>query len=215
MNDAEKADLKRRLMRFLDDAAKDMTGNPDSGRVYFFNVTSRIAIVVAWIPGYENEPENKYVNDEYGLEASIRLRGSSYFVEDWTYISEGCMISIGESDEKESFFSIAKWLVETMDQCDYLDPHVYVSLPDARIIDVLDESYWVSQDDELRDKKEDLTELYWRYHGWPDNNDVNDEIRLWCEHLANHFGSYDEDFQQLISYDDLVELIYQAIIKED
>ena len=64
MNDADKADLKRRLMRFLGDATKDMTEAPNSGRVFFFNVTSRVSIVVAWIPGYDNEPGNKYINDE-------------------------------------------------------------------------------------------------------------------------------------------------------
>lgn len=221
MNDAGKANLKKRLMKFLDDAAKNMTQNPENGGCFFLNITPYIAVIVAWIPGYENEPGNKYISEGYGLEASVRLRDSSYFTEDWSYINEGCMVSLGEADEKDSFQGTAEWLIQEMGG-HYLEPKILVTLPDGRTVDLIDDSYWVEEDDEIRcwvhdieNEKRDLTELWWAYHsGLESRSDISKYLRVYAQQLAFYYGDFDEDFQQLISVEELTELLYQAIIKE-
>lgn len=203
---------------FLKEAAEGMLNSKEE-LTYHLSLTDKVAIVVAWEPGYDPEDakDNKYIaEDGWGINWSLRLRDSSYFVSDWDYLSEMAGVTIYEGEEEDGFIGLAEEILEVAEGCCYLHPAIRITLPDGREVDLLDDAYYVSQDDELRNEKRDLTELWWYYHGWHwDDKETEKTLRTWASHLAHYYGDCDEDFQQLISVDDLTEMIYNALIKED
>lgn len=203
---------------FLKEAAEGMLNSKEE-LTYHLSLTDKVAIVVAWEPGYDPEDakDNKYIaEDGWGINWSLRLRDSSYFVSDWDYLSEMAGVTIYEGEEEDGFIGLAEEILEVAEGCCYLHPAIRITLPDGREVDLLDDAYYVSQDDELRNEKRDLTELWWYYHGWHwDDKETKKTLRTWAFHLAHYYGDCDEDFQQLISVDDLTEMIYNALIKED
>lgn len=204
---------------FLKEATEGMLAREQDEVTYHLALTDRVAIVVAWEPGYdpEDSKDNKYIaKDGWGICWSLRLRDSSYFTSDWDYLSEMAGVTIYDGDEEDGFVSLAEEILEIADKCCYLHPAIWITLPDGREVNLLDDADYVRQNDELRNEKRDLTELWWYYHGWHwDDKETKETLRTWAFHLAHYYGDCDEDFQQLISVDDLTEMIYNALIKED
>ena len=203
---------------FLKEATEGMLNSKEE-LTYHLSLTDKVAIVVAWEPGYDPEDakDNKYIaEDGWGINWSLRLRDSSYFVSDWDYLGEMAGVTIYEGNEEDDFIGLAEEILEVAEGCCYLHPAIRITLPDGREVDLLDDAYYVSQGDELRNEKRDLTELWWWYHGWHwDDKETEKTLRTWAFHLAHYYGDCDEDFQQLISVGDLTEMIYNALIKED
>lgn len=208
---------------FIKVATKKMLARPDSDCTSYFALTDRVAIVVAWEPGYDPEDAktNKYIlPDGWGIAWSLRLRDSSYFINDWDYLGEMGRSAIDVCDGDDDFIALAKEILDIAQKCGYLNPEVVITLPNNRKVDLLDDAYWVSMDDGLRNEKRDLTELWWYYHGWShwigEKQELQATMRKWAEHLADYYGDYEEEgFQQLIGHDELVVMIFQALIKEE
>lgn len=203
---------------FLKEATEGVLGSIEC-YTYHLDLTDRVSIVVAWEDGYDPEDSrtNKYIaKDGWGINWSLRLRESSYFVSDWDYLDERAGVTVCESDAEDGFTGLAKFILKEANDCHYLNPEILITLPDGREVDLLDDAYYVHQCDVLRNEKRDLTELWWWYHGWHwDDKETEVTLHLWVEHLAEYYGDFDEDFQQLISLGDLTEMIYHALIKED
>lgn len=204
---------------FLKEATEDMLAREQEEVTYHLALTDKVAIVVAWEPGYDPEDAktNKYIaEDGWGINWSLRLRDSSYFTNDWDYLNEMAGITIYEGEDEDGFIGLAEEILEMADDFHYLYPSIWIKLPDGREVDLLDDAYYVSKDDELRNEKRDLTELWWYYHSWNyDSGETKETLRTWASHLAHYYGDYDEDFQQLVSVDVLTEIIFNALIKED
>lgn len=212
----------KEVASFMKAATETMLARSEDDYASYIALTDRVAIVVAWEPGYDPEGANtnKYIlPDGCGIAWSLRLRDSSYFINDWGYLGEMGGSTMDASDGDDGFVALAKEILEIAQKCGCLNPEVIITLPDNRKVDLLDDAYWVSLDEELRNEKRDLTELWWYYHGWShwmgEKKELQATIMKWAEHLADYYGGYDEDFQQLIGRDELATMIFQALIKED
>ena len=81
----------KQVADFLKEATEGMLARAQEEVTYHLALTDRVAIVVAWEPGYdpEDSKDNKYIaKDGWGICWSLRLRDSSYFTSDWDYLSE-------------------------------------------------------------------------------------------------------------------------------
>lgn len=205
--------LIKKLMKFFGDASKSML--KDDTQTWFYTVTSDIAVVCAWISGYDpaDEKDNKFQQGEWCIEASIRLNRSSYFVEDWDYVSEGCMISLCED-----FQGIAEWLVKVMYECGYIDPFIPLPIPGDIDINLLDFADDVEDIYHIILNERDLLHEWWHYHGWDRDAESAKNLKVWAEYLEEYLLAYefcDEDnFAELKEYI-TADKIYQALTKED
>jgi len=205
----------KEIAAFLVDATQGMLERIEDDCTYHLWLAEKVSLVVAWTPGYDSNEKSKFIDKNgYGVEWSCRLSDSSYFVCDWDYLDEGAGSLICESDEVDEFVSLAENILKWSQQ--YINPQVIITIPECYDTNVLGDAYWVQYDDELKGAKRDLTELWWYYHGWSwggkDKKELEDEIRLWADHLADYYG-ISEHVQEAITFPDLSDLIYNALIK--
>ena len=211
MNKRDK--LIKDLVAFFEDATKSMLLNETE--TWHHSVTDEIAIVCEWVGGYDpdDDENNPYQQGEYAIEASIRLNHSSYFVADWEYVSEGCMITLDEN-----FKNIAEWLVSLLYECHYINPEVLLPISETKSIDLLEYDFWVRDTYTLgRDIKE-LVNEWWLYHGWNRDAERAKHLKIWSKYLEEYLMAYefcDEDNINELSEYITAEKIYQALIRED
>lgn len=209
-----KTPTPKEIAAFIVKATKDMLQSKED-ITYHLCLAENVSLVLAWEPGFDENDTDKYIDQNgYGLCWSFRQTASSYFVNDWDYLDEGGGSLMNEPDEKDGFLKFAEGLLEYHPE--YLNPTVLITLPGGDERNILDDAYWVSQDDALRNEEKDLTQLWWYYHGWSwggtDKKELEDEIRLWADHLADYYG-ISEHVQEAITFPDLSDLIYNALIK--
>lgn len=215
----KREDLIKKVASFLEGAAHDAIADSQTkngpSATFYLNITEYISVVVAWIDGFEPEENNPYIWKTYGLEVSVRLRDSSYFVDDWDYVNEGCFCSLYKEDEEDGFKTTAQWVVDIMYACHYLNPSVIVILPGNRKVDLLEDGQWVAQNDRVRGNRYDLTQEWWHYHGWNRDSESRKKLQVWASELANYYGMDDEELQAEIPYGELKQLILNALLMED
>lgn len=144
---------------FLKEATEGMLARAQDEVTYHLALTDRVAIVVAWEPGYdpEDSKDNKYIaKDGWGICWSLRLRDSSYFTSDWDYLGEMAGVTIYEGDEEDGFVSLAEEILEIADNCCYLHPAIWITLPDGREVNLLDDADYVQEN--YADRASDVLE---------------------------------------------------------
>ncbi len=213
----EREKLIKKVREFLVESSRNAveetkTQNGASS-TFFLNIDINISVVLAWTDGFDHEEDDPFSDGTWRLEASVRLRDSSYFVEDWDYINEGCFCAIYPGDEEEGFEGIATWLVDMMLDCGYLHPKLIVPIA-GHDWDI----FFYADDVEMEYRhyvpdERGLVQEWWYYHGWNRDSESAKRLKIWSEYVAEWLMAYafcdDED----ISVDS--EQIFQALIKED
>lgn len=93
---------KSEIKKFFDKAINDMQEREDD-TVWTIQFTPNINILLKWEDGYDTAENTKYIENGWGINASLVERDSSYFTADWRQLND----SITMSDDYDS---IIKWL---------------------------------------------------------------------------------------------------------
>ena len=110
VEDSESID-KKALGEWLVGAADRAINSFGDGTVYYKDLGDGHSIVLDWIEGYDNDENNPFVKDGYGLEASLRKTKSSYFVSDWEYAYDDSSMSLEGSDKEDNGERVIDYLM--------------------------------------------------------------------------------------------------------
>lgn len=205
-----KTPTKEQIAKFIEEEAEYALAHQNGGGCSYMPVASGVALVIAWVGGYSEDDvkTNKYVvkdGDCWGLEVSLRIANSSYFVEDWEYLNEGAGSLIGEDYQKE-----AEWILHQMEVEHYINPRLIFNFPDGTETDLLEDASWMN----VRDCKYELTVHWWLYHGWSKGWGHEEALKIYANELAEHYRYEDDDLAEVISEEELAKQIYNRLIEE-
>ena len=110
VEDSESVD-KKALGEWLVGAADRAINSFGDGTVYYKDLGDGHSIVLDWVEGYDNDENNPFVKDGYGLEASLRKTKSSFFVGDWEYAYDDSSVSLEGSDKEDNGERIIDYLM--------------------------------------------------------------------------------------------------------
>lgn len=87
-----------------------------TGTVYYWELGNGLAIVISYEYSGEKNPKTPYAirSDYNGLwydvEVSLRIAHSSYFVDDWTYVTEDTFIGVTKQDQEDGMERLTSWI---------------------------------------------------------------------------------------------------------
>lgn len=184
-----------------------MLANND-GTVYYYRTPDGISFVLVWIP-CDTYSENKFSDGKYTIEASVRKSGSSYFVDDWTYIGEG--ITLQTTDENDHFASPVDWIFNIA--LNYLKPEIFYMLPNDKQIELLSEMQIANYDfNDFDEPIEELRKAYFEVTDDTETKHIEEKIESQCFAFADFLGIQYKEIQSMICIDDLSIGIKQALI---
>lgn len=102
---------KKALGEWLVGAADRAINSFGDGTVYYKDLGDGHSIVLDWVEGYDNDENNPFVKDGYGLEASLRKTKSSFFVGDWEYAYDDSSMSLEGSDKDDKGERVIDYLM--------------------------------------------------------------------------------------------------------
>lgn len=175
-----------------------MLANND-GVAYYYPIKDGISFVLVWIP-CDTDSENKFSDNKYTIEASVRKNDSSYFVDDWKYIGEG--ITLQTADESNHFAAPADWIFNIA--LTYLKPEIFYMLPNNVQIELLSEMYTANF--EFGDFDEpivDLRKTYYEVTDEVEKHTIEQKIEAQCTAFADFLGIQYKEIQTMISFTDL------------
>ena len=213
----ERENLIEKVRSFLigaaHDAVEETKTKNGASSTFYLNIDINISIVLAWVDGFDKE-DDKFSDGTWRLEASVRLRDSSYFVEDWDYINEGCFDAIYPADEEDNFQGVSEFLVDMMLNCGYLHPQVFIHVPELGDLNVFFYADDVAMEyrHNLPDER-DLVHEWWYYHGWNRDRDSAKRLKVWAEYVAEYYMAY--VYCDELGVNITADQIFQALIKED
>ena len=111
MKDRQK--IKEWLFKTLESLDKTDFKN---GTVYYWELENGLAIVISYEYSGEKNPKTPYAirSDYNGLwydvEVSLRFSHSSYFVDDWDYVTEDTFIGVTKRDQEDGMENLTSWI---------------------------------------------------------------------------------------------------------
>ena len=153
--------------------------------------------------------ENKFRDENYTIEVSVRKTDSSFFADDWTYINEG--VPLQTPDENDSFATVVDWIFKIA--LNYLKTKIYYMLPNNKRIELLSEMHTANYDfGEFDEPIEDLRKNYLEGSDEATKKSVEQKIEAQCTAFADFLGMQDEEMQSMISISDLSIGIKQTLL---
>ena len=189
---------KETIQKWIADSVKPMLANND-GAVYYYRIKGGVSFVLAWIP-CDTDSDNKFSDNKYTIEASVRKTDSSYFVDNWTYIGEG--VTLQTDDESNHFAAPVDWIFNIA--LTYLKPEIFYMLPNNVQIELLSEMHTANFD--FGDSDEPIVDLRRTYYEVTDEvekHTIEQKIELQCTAFADFLGIQYQEIQTMISVTDL------------
>lgn len=199
---------KEDIQKWIADSVKPMLAK-DDGAVYYLRIKGGISFVLAWMRYDSDDVENKFCDEQFTIEASVRKTDSSFFTDDWTYINEG--LPLQTSDESDSFASVTDWIFKIA--LNYLKSKIYYTLPNDKRIELLSEMQTANFD--FGDFEEPIADLRKAYYEITDEADaklIEEKIETQCSAFADSLGTRYKEIQSMISISDLSMGMKQALI---
>lgn len=87
-----------------------------TGAVWYWELENGLAIVITYEYSGEKNPKTPYAirSDYNGLwydvEVSLRIAHSSYFVDDWAYVTEDSCIGVTKQDQEDGMERLTSWI---------------------------------------------------------------------------------------------------------
>lgn len=87
-----------------------------TGTVYYWELGNGLAIVISYEYSGGKNPKTPYAirSDYNGLwydvEVSLRFAHSSYFVDDWDYVTEDTLIGVTKQDQEDGMERLTSWI---------------------------------------------------------------------------------------------------------
>lgn len=199
---------KENTRKWIADSVKPMLAK-DDGTVYIRRIKGGISFVLAWMRYDIDDIENKFRNENYTIEVSVRKTDSSFFADDWTYINEG--VPLQTPDENDSFATVVDWIFKIA--LNYLKTKIYYMLPNNKRIELLSEMHTANYDfGEFDEPIEDLRKNYLEGSDEATKKSVEQKIEAQCTAFADFLGMQDEEMQSMISISDLSIGIKQTLL---
>lgn len=199
---------KENTRKWIADSVKPMLAK-DDGTVYIRRIKGGISFVLAWMRYDIDDIENKFRDENYTIEVSVRKTDSSFFADDWTYINEG--VPLQTPDENDSFATVVDWIFKIA--LNYLKTKIYYMLPNNKRIELLSEMYTANYDfGEFDEPIEDLRKNYLEGSDEATKKSVEQKIEAQCTAFADFLGMQDEEMQSMISISDLSIGIKQTLL---
>lgn len=201
---------KEDIQKWIADNVKPMLAK-DDGAVYYLRIKGGISFVLAWMRYDSDDVENKFCDEQFTIEASVRKTDSSFFTDDWTYINEG--LPLQTSDESDSFASVTDWIFKIA--LNYLKSKIFYTLPNKKRIELLSEMYTANCDfGDFEEPIADLRKAYYEITDEADTKLIEEKIETQCSAFADFLGTQYEEIQSKISLDDLSHRIKQTLIPD-
>lgn len=111
MKDRQK--IKEWLFKTLESLDKTDFKN---GTVYYWELGNGLAIVISYEYSGKKNPKTPYaIRSDYNglwydIEVSLRIAHSSYFVDDWTYVTEDTFIGVTNQDQEDGMERLTSWI---------------------------------------------------------------------------------------------------------
>ena len=199
---------KENTRKWRADSVKPMLAK-DDGTVYIRRIKGGISFVLAWMRYDIDDIENKFRDENYTIEVSVRKTDSSFFADDWTYINEG--VPLQTPDENDSFATVVDWIFKIA--LNYLKTKIYYMLPNNKRIELLSEMHTANYDfGEFDEPIEDLRKNYLEGSDEATKKSVEQKIEAQCTAFADFLGMQDEEMQSMISISDLSIGIKQTLL---
>ena len=199
---------KENTRKWIADSVKPMLAK-DDGTVYIRRIKGGISFVLAWMRYDIDDIENKFRDENYTIEVSVRKTDSSFFADDWTYINEG--VPLQTPDENDSFATVVDWIFKIA--LNYLKTKIYYMLPNNKRIELLSEMHTANYDfGEFDEPIEDLRKNYLEGSDEATKESVEQKIEAQCTAFADFLGMQDEEMQSMISISDLSIGIKQTLL---
>lgn len=201
---------KEDIQKWIADSVKPMLAK-DDGAVYYRRIKGGISFVLAWMRYDSDDIENKFRDEQFTIEASVRKTDSSFFTDDWTYINEG--VPLQTPDENDSFATVTDWIFKIA--LNYLKSKIYYTLPNDKRIELLSEMQTANFDfGDFEEPIADLRKAYYEITGEADTKLIEEKIETQCSAFADFLGTQYEEIQSKISLDDLSHRIKQTLIPD-
>lgn len=201
---------KKDIQKWIADSVKPMLAK-DDGAVYYLRIKGGISFVLAWMRYDSDDVENKFCDEQFTIEASVRKTDSSFFTDDWTYINEG--LPLQTSDESDSFATVTDWIFKIA--LNYLKSKIYYTLPNDKRIELLSEMQTANFDfGDFEEPIADLRKAYYEITDEADTKLIEEKIETQCSAFADFLGTQYEEIQSKISLDDLSHRIKQTLIPD-
>lgn len=199
---------KENTRKWIADSVKPMLAK-DDGTIYIRRIKGGISFVLAWMRYDIDDIENKFRDENYTIEVSVRKTDSSFFADDWTYINEG--VPLQTPDENDSFATVVDWIFKIA--LNYLKTKIYYMLPNNKRIELLSEMHTANYDfGEFDEPIEDLRKNYLEGSDEATKKSVEQKIEAQCTAFADFLGMQDEEMQSMISISDLSIGIKQTLL---
>ena len=167
---------KENTQKWIADSVKPMLAK-DDGTVYIRRIKGGISFVLAWMRYDIDDIENKFRDENYTIEVSVRKTDSSFFADDWTYINEG--VPLQTPDENDSFATVVDWIFKIA--LNYLKTKIYYMLPNNKRIELLSEMHTANYDfGEFDEPIEDLRKNYLEGSDEATKKSVEQKIEAQC-----------------------------------
>lgn len=201
---------RKDIQKWIADSVKPMLAK-DDGAVYYLRIKGGISFVLAWMRYDSDDVENKFCDEQFTIEASVRKTDSSFFTDDWTYINEG--LPLQTSDESDSFATVTDWIFKIA--LNYLKSKIYYTLPNDKRIELLSEMQTANFDfGDFEEPIADLRKAYYEITDEADTKLIEEKIETQCSAFADFLGTQYEEIQSKISLDDLSHRIKQTLIPD-
>lgn len=199
---------KENTQKWIADSVKPMLAK-DDGTVYICRIKGGISFVLAWMRYDIDDIENKFRDENYTIEVSVRKTDSSFFADDWTYINEG--VPLQTPDENDSFATVVDWIFKIA--LNYLKTKIYYMLPNNKRIELLSEMYTANYDfGDFEEPIKDLRKAYYEITDEAGTKLIEEKIEAQCFAFADFLGTQYEEIQSMISISDLSIGIKQTLL---
>lgn len=200
-------EIKETIQKWIANSVKPMLANND-GAVYYYRIKGGVSFVLAWIP-CDTDSENKFSNNKYIIEASVRKNDSSYFADDWTYIGEG--VTLQTADENNHFAAPVDWFFNIA--LNYLKREIFYMLPNDKQVELLSEMHIVNYDfNDFDEPIEKLRKAYFEVTADTETKHIEEKIECQCFAFADFLGIQYKEIQSMICIDDLSMGMKRALI---
>lgn len=199
---------KETTQKWIADSVKPML-EVDDATTYIWRIKGGISFILAWMRYDTDDIENKFRDGNFTIEASVRKTDSSFFADEWTYISEG--VPLQTPDENDSFATVVDWLFKIA--LNYLKPKIYYMLPNNKRIELLSEMHTANYDfGDFEEPIKDLRKAYYEVTDETRTKLIEEKIENQCFAFADFLGTQYQEIQSMINISDLSIGIKQTLL---
>ena len=181
----------------------------DDATTYIFRIKGGISFILAWMRCDTDNIENKFCDNQFTIEASVRKTDSSFFADEWKYIKEG--IPLQTADESDSFSAVVDWIFNIA--LNYLKTKIYYTLPNNKRIELLSEMHIANYDfGDFDEPIADLRKNYFEELDEAEKEGVEQKIEAQCFAFADFLGTQYQEIQSMINISDLSIGIKQTLL---